>query len=270
MMRVLIIPDVHGLSFWKEPVNRYINEVDRMVFLGDYLDPYPDKGESVDTDDIFGNLVEIIKLKHEHKEKVVLLIGNHDYHYFSKRALQAVCASRCDLLNWRRYNEFFVENENEFCVAHMEKVKDVTYLFSHAGLTTYWINKVNHVLWKMNDRDISVANQDIIDRINQLPYDYEGQNMLFVVGKQRSLLGEKTGSVLWADIYEHSIPYAQKVYGLDKVFQVIGHTMIDDRKGDMVAFDNLALIDSRQCFIISDDCDKKITTLREYEIEHEK
>ena len=124
MMRVLIIPDVHGLSFWKEPVNRYINEVDRVVFLGDYLDPYPDKGESVDTDDIFGNLVEIIKLKHEHKEKVVLLIGNHDYHYFSKRALQAVCASRCDLLNWRRYNEFFVKNENEFCVAHMEKVKD--------------------------------------------------------------------------------------------------------------------------------------------------
>jgi predicted phosphodiesterase len=74
MMRVLIIPDVHGLSFWKEPVNRYINEVDRVVFLGDYLDPYPDKGESVDTDDIFGNLVEIVNVKLKHKEKVVLLM----------------------------------------------------------------------------------------------------------------------------------------------------------------------------------------------------
>lgn len=125
---MLVIPDVHGLSFWKEPVNRYINEVDRVVFLGDYLDPYSDNGESVDTDDIFGNLVEIVNVKLKHKEKVVLLIGNHDYHYFSKRALQVVRASRCDLQNWRRNNEFFIEHENEFCVAHLERVKNVTYL----------------------------------------------------------------------------------------------------------------------------------------------
>ena len=42
--RILVIPDVHGRTFWKEPVGKYINVVDRVVFLGDYLDPYPTEG----------------------------------------------------------------------------------------------------------------------------------------------------------------------------------------------------------------------------------
>ena len=37
--KVLVVPDVHGRLFWKEPVERYLEEVDRVVFLGDYLDP---------------------------------------------------------------------------------------------------------------------------------------------------------------------------------------------------------------------------------------
>ena len=40
MKRILVVPDVHGRLFWKEPVKKYINTVDRVVFLGDYLDPY--------------------------------------------------------------------------------------------------------------------------------------------------------------------------------------------------------------------------------------
>lgn len=43
--RILVVPDVHGRTFWKKPVNKYIDQVDRIVFLGDYLDPYRDEGE---------------------------------------------------------------------------------------------------------------------------------------------------------------------------------------------------------------------------------
>ena len=39
--KVLVIPDVHGETFWKGPVYRYIDLVDKIVFLGDYLDSYP-------------------------------------------------------------------------------------------------------------------------------------------------------------------------------------------------------------------------------------
>jgi predicted phosphodiesterase len=40
---ILVIPDIHGETFWKEPVQKYIYQVDRIIYLGDYLDPYSDK-----------------------------------------------------------------------------------------------------------------------------------------------------------------------------------------------------------------------------------
>ena len=62
----MVIPDVHGRLFWKEPVRKYINTVDRVVFLGDYLDPY--EGEVGLADDIFENMMEIVRLKQNNRE----------------------------------------------------------------------------------------------------------------------------------------------------------------------------------------------------------
>ena len=92
----------------------------------------------------------------------------------------------------------------------------------------------------------------------------EGQEMLCIVGRFRNLIGPKSGSVLWADIEEHAIPDAPKAYGLNKVFQVVGHSRLNDEY-DKVEFDNLVLIDSQQCFMMDEDIDEKIVTLREYE-----
>ena len=43
-MKVLIIPDVHGRTFWKEPCE-HIDEFDKTIFLGDYVDHYPQEGD---------------------------------------------------------------------------------------------------------------------------------------------------------------------------------------------------------------------------------
>ena len=88
--------------------------------------------------------------------------------------------------------------------------------------------------------------------------------MLSVVGKYRSWFGEKTGSVLWADIEEHAIPYAPKAYGLNKVFQVFGHTKLN-KDYDMIQFDDFAMIDSRQCFMIDESIEEKIISVSKYE-----
>ena len=37
MSNILIIPDIHGRTFWKECIKC---ECDEIIFLGDYLDPY--------------------------------------------------------------------------------------------------------------------------------------------------------------------------------------------------------------------------------------
>ena len=76
--QILVIPDIHGRRFWREPVHRMIDDVDRVVFLGDYLDPYPDEGVVYSPEELRQNLTEIVALKQEQPEKVVLLKGNHD------------------------------------------------------------------------------------------------------------------------------------------------------------------------------------------------
>ena len=74
--KIIVIPDVHGRIFWREPVKKYLDAVDRVVFLGDYLDPYKD--EDGLAKDIFENMMEIIELKRTNREKVVLLKGQGD------------------------------------------------------------------------------------------------------------------------------------------------------------------------------------------------
>ena len=103
--RILVVPDVHGRIFWKESVNKYINLVDKIVFLGDYLDPYG--GEEGLADDIYQNMMDIIKLKMNHMDKVVLLKGNHDQHYASERFEELAGGTRMDLQNWNKYHETF-------------------------------------------------------------------------------------------------------------------------------------------------------------------
>lgn len=262
--RILVVPDIHGETFWKEPVLKYIDQIDKIIFLGDYLDPYPEEGKEYTPQGIFDNLMDIIDLKRSHMDKVILLKGNHDQHYASEMFRFLACGSRCDTINWSLYNAVFVRNMDLFKIVHLEEIKGISYLFSHAGLTLNWINKVNSDVWKLADNKISVADPDIVSRINALDDEGEGQEMLAIVGRHRNLLGPKSGSVLWADIEEHSIPDAPKAYGLDKVFQVIGHSRLNNEH-DKVEFDNLALIDSRQCFIIDEKNKEKIVAIKDYE-----
>ena len=42
MSNILIIPDIHGRTFWKECIK--CREYDEIIFLGDYLDPYSFEG----------------------------------------------------------------------------------------------------------------------------------------------------------------------------------------------------------------------------------
>ena len=252
--KILVVPDIHGETFWKEPILKYIEQVDRIIFLGDYLDPYPEEGKEYPPQGLFDNLMDIIDFKRSHMDKVILLKGNHDQHYASETFRDMACASRCDTINWSLYNAVFVKNKELFKLAHLEDVRGLPYLFSHAGLTLNWINKVNSGVWKLAD----------VERINALDESEEGQKMLCVVGRFRNMIGAKSGSILWADIEEHAIPDAPKAYGLNKVFQVVGHSRLNDEY-DKVEFDNLVLVDSQQCFMIDESIEEKIVTLRDYE-----
>ena len=77
---ILVCGDIHGRRFWKKPCEN-IEDYDKVIFLGDYLDPYDFEGITVI--DAIKNFEEIIEFKKNNVDKVILLLGNHDMPYFS-------------------------------------------------------------------------------------------------------------------------------------------------------------------------------------------
>ena len=75
--KMLILPDIHARPFWKDAGERHSDDVSKIVFLGDYLDPYPWEGFT--RKDAIRNFQEIIDFKTENKDKVILLLGNHKF-----------------------------------------------------------------------------------------------------------------------------------------------------------------------------------------------
>ena len=63
---ILIVPDIHGRKFWKEPCSN-VDKYEKIIFLGDYLDPYTWR-EDISKDDAIDNFKEIISFARENKE----------------------------------------------------------------------------------------------------------------------------------------------------------------------------------------------------------
>ena len=78
MDKILVFGDIHGRTFWKKPAMELVDKVDKIIFLGDYLDSYPDEwSEKHDRWDDLTNFMDIVEFKSEHNDKAVLLLGNH-------------------------------------------------------------------------------------------------------------------------------------------------------------------------------------------------
>lgn len=79
MTKILVIPDVHGRSFWKEPCNNWEGKI---VFLGDYHDPYGEYiGGEPSKDESLANLRELAAFveNRRHTSDVIYLLGNHKF-----------------------------------------------------------------------------------------------------------------------------------------------------------------------------------------------
>ena len=72
-MKYNIIGDIHGRKEW----NNLVSPEDMNIFLGDYFDPY----DNIDFDDLKNNFLDIMGFKINYPNNVILLYGNHDYHY---------------------------------------------------------------------------------------------------------------------------------------------------------------------------------------------
>lgn len=243
MKKILVIPDEHGRSFWKNAVSKFENDVDKIIFLGDYVDSYPD--ENITRKQAIKTLEEIIDFKLNNKNKVILLLGNHCAHYCLKNFPRS---TRYDSSNAYKIKELYVSYFNLFKLAHEEVINRKKYLFTHAGLMNSWIN-----------RNKDIIGEPTVDSLNQLKKTPRGITALGEISMYRSWFGEKSGSILWSDVREkidmntsdedNIIPNADSIVeGYD--YQIFGHTQ---QNKDPMITDKWACLDCRKAFILDDD-----------------
>ena len=132
-MKIVALGDTHGRYNWKDIVAKE-SDADKIVFIGDYFDTHDD----VTPEQQIDNFLSILEYKKANMDKVVLLIGNHDYHYtgyaystYSGYQYGAAPRIREILL------EALKDDLMQMCYKH-----DI-YVFTHAGITKTWATRCN-------------------------------------------------------------------------------------------------------------------------------
>lgn len=226
---LIVIPDVHGRSFWKDAVAEYEDE--RIIFLGDYTDPYPHEG--IAYYEGLQALADVIEFKKQHMENVTLLLGNHDLSYLDSQMPKC----RHDYENHDTIKKLLTESLHLFVIIKEMQIDGRRVLFSHAGILPQWLEENKDVLG-----EIPVGKE--ADVINDLFH----QGKLYSALAEVSLLrgGRATaGSCVWADVEEH----ANRWNTLKDCYQVFGHT---HQKSALIT-DNFACLDCATAFELDNE-----------------
>lgn len=212
-MRYLVIPDIHGRTFWKD-VTKNIDDYDKVIFLGDYLDPYP--FEHISEENAITNFLEIIDFAEQHSDKIIMLLGNHDLHYINSD-FAAICGGS-------RYMYKYAEDINNIFMKHI-KMFHIIYqtdktLFSHAGVFKSWLDKWNLTLGSDFDKLIlQTDTKHTFRRSKTIPL----ADVSYYRGGESEI-----GSCVWSDVDEKrevdESGMLINVMGINK-YQIFGHTL---------------------------------------------
>lgn len=129
-MSCIVIGDIHGRRIWEQVLKKHPK--DTLVFVGDYFD----SKEGFGADEQIKNFKHIIACKSKQKEKVILLTGNHDFHYLpfageDYTGFQSFKAIDISETITQAYKNGLLQMGYRFG----------NYLISHAGLTKKWCKK---------------------------------------------------------------------------------------------------------------------------------
>lgn len=225
MNDILIVPDVHGRTFW-EPALDFNGDI---IFLGDYTDPYPQ--EKITVEQAYDNFLRIVDYKKANCGRVTLLIGNHELHYFDN----AYECWRFSDSHYKRYQRILTGKDTAHLFQLCKQVEN--YLFIHAGILKKWhdrhFSKFAHLGATLEEQLNSYF------RINKGAFS---ETSAFRGGF------DATSSPIWADIREH---IAEKEPFNNQIKQIVGHTLIENDEPYMS--DNVILLDNMKVYLLKDD-----------------
>jgi predicted phosphodiesterase len=206
-MRTLVIGDIHGRKKWEALLKE---EADRIVFIGDYFDSY-----NITQLEQIQNFQKILEWKRREPNKVILLFGNHDYHYLLEGKVQFFGYQPNALIN-QLINEAVKCREVQ--LVHTQD----NYLFTHAGLSKKFMEHLDGDGFGFED-----LNELLIQKPKVFNFGYYGWPM--------SEYGDDPDQgPLW--IRPHSLGLNQ----FQNWIQVVGHTVQDT----INISNNLILIDA--------------------------
>lgn len=232
--QLTIIPDVHGRTFWRRAVQASPRG-GRVIFLGDYLDPYP--WEEITPGDSTRMLREIIGLKKERPDDIVLLLGNHDMGYLDPE----LNTCRRDWFGAARNRALLEENLDLFDMVHTESFHGVSLLFTHAGIGASWLERHRYALggWPFDPLVL-----------NTMLHDPRRRDTLYRILADASCLrggDAPTGSPIWADIDEFLS--GQKL--IPGYYHLFGHSLHEG--GPAGVGDAGICLDCREAFLLEDE-----------------
>lgn len=279
MIHTLVIPDIHGRTFWKEALERFPKDSFQnlsIVFLGDYLDPY--EFERINKTDAIDNFKEIIE-KAKEDSRIHLLIGNHDMHYWYNAAIKV----RFDRIHCINIKDLFLQNFTLFNIAYEEEINSQRYLYTHAGVTSFWLHHLNFIgdicikrnketrrdlfgneKKKLSDERIPFCNmlknmKGTAEELNKMKLDFQGQALLWEVSWLRG--GDSdSGSCIWADFGEWNYENSN----INNTWQIFAHSLSNGGFDEgIVNYDKkFAMLDSRCAWVITDT--QEIIKLKDY------
>ena len=132
-MKLLAIGDIHGRDTWKSIIEKENPAV--IVFIGDYFDSF-----DVPTDKQVNNFLDIIAYKESNPDKeVILLIGNHDIHYFPNMGNNGTSG-------YQTMGKYVIEPVIEKNIHHFQMCFQYDkFLFTHAGVSEIWLEEQGHI-----------------------------------------------------------------------------------------------------------------------------
>jgi predicted MPP superfamily phosphohydrolase len=215
-MKTVVIGDIHGRSVWKLIVE--IEKPDRVIFIGDYFDSFDIKGV-----DQLSNFQDIIAFKESGQCEVIMLIGNHDYHYFPEIGNTGTSGYQHIFAPSIQY----VVGDNR---KHLQMAYQMDeYLFTHAGVSSKFLDNVF--------MDYGWKTENIATDLNEL-FKYKPKQFEFgmAVNIRKMSYLDPSGdneeqSPIW--IRPRSLFKVNHDTLRKQVIQIFGHTQIEkiDTKG---------------------------------------
>ncbi len=234
--RIIIVPDIHGRKFWRSVLK---NKTDTIVFLGDYSDPYPDEG--INDDQALEQLHDIVEFKKQNKNRVILLLGNHDCSKINPKIFYPCRESKKHVKEYRKY---FVDRFNLFQFADEFKQKNINYLFTHAGITDRWLTQ-NNIKY---DIPISTFLNNVLYEINPMSFGD--------IGRARGGYAP-SGSPVWADLSEM---YYNPNKILSDYYQIFAHTRLNLKEEyyrNGLHTKSWAMLDCQKVFVLENNIIKE-------------